>query len=570
MIGWRILCGGLVFVAVTTVAAAGSASLAGHTGAGGAWISLALGAVAAMATARTSAAPRRGVTPADAVLFTVLAVASLRAFLWVIYPQDVDIRVLSPHNLGDMALHLNLILRWANGGAFWPDNPFLAGAPFAYHPGMDLWNAVLCNAGVPVLQGLRWTGLLGAAAVGAALWRWGRGFALAGFLFAGGLGALAYFQGLHADATQADIAWKNLFLSVFVTQRGMLYSLPAGLVLMTAWRAQLCGERDGPRLPPLAQVALYASMPLFNAPAFLFLSATLAACAIAGWSRKLARPFIVTGLVSVIPATWLVRMVTADFTAPSFLRFAPGWMQGDAGPIFWLANFGVFLPLVLVLGVVIFRRGGGDIAARTFYVVGAATLGFSFLFLIAPWAWDNTKLMVWGYLALLPFLWTDLVGRWPVWARAAACVLLFSAGVVSLISGLDARHGYKLADRAELGSVQVMLRKIPVNARVACAPGYDQPALLLGQPVVMGYDGHLYSQGLDYAPVQRELGNLMSGSEDWRNAARRLNVHYLLWGKREAQLWPSSAQPWRKCAKVVAASGEGELFLLTPCLLGEE
>ncbi len=567
MTGWRLLCGWLVFVAVSTTAAAGLAALAGSVSVPGAWISLALGCAAAVFAARGSNAPRQRITAADGVLFVVYGLASLRAFLWVIHPHGTALQVLSPHNLGDMALHLNLIHRWANGGIFWPDNPFLAGAAFAYHPGMDLWNAVLRVAGLPVYEGLRWAGLLGAAATATALWRWGRGFAVAGFLFAGGLGAMGFFQSLQADATQADIAWKNLFLALFVTQRGLLYSLPAGLVLMTAWRAQLDGDTRGPRLPALAQVALYASMPLFNAPAFLFLSAALAACALAGWRAKLARPFVITGIVSIIPATWLVRMVTAKFTAPSALRFAPGWMQGDAGLWFWMENFGVFLPLVAVLGVVLWRQPAGNRAARTFYAVGAATLVFCFLVLIAPWPWDNTKLILWGYLALLPFLWSHLIARWPEWSRGGACVLLFAAGAVSLVAGLDARHGYKLADRGELGAMQVMLRQVPVNARLACAPGYDHPALLLGQPLVMGYDGHLYSQGLDYEPVRRDLDRLMGGADDWRDAARRLGAQYLFWGTREARQWPDSSQPWRDCAKLIATSPQGDLFLLTPCLL---
>lgn len=567
MTGWRLLCGWLVFVAVSTTAAAGMATLSGRLTSTGAWIALVLGIAAGVMTTRSASAPRQRVTSADAALFVVFALASLRAFLWVIHADGPALQVLSPHNLGDMALHLNLIGRWANGGQFWPGNPFLAGAPFAYHPGMDLWNAVLRVAGVPVFEGLRWAGLLGAAATAAALWRWGRGFAVAGFLFAGGFGALAYFQGLQADATQSHIAWKNPFLTMLVTQRGLLYSLPAGLVLMTVWRAQLEGSNAGPRLPTLAQVALYASMPLFNAPAFLFLSAALAACALAGWRAGLARSFVVTGIVSIIPATWLVRMVTAGFTAPSALRFAPGWMQGDAGLLFWVQNFGLFLPLAAVLGVALWRAGAADRAARTFYAVGASTLVFCFLFLIAPWAWDNTKLILWGYLALLPFLWSHLIARWPEWARGTACVLLFAAGAVSLVAGLDARHGYKLADRAELGAVQVMLRKMPPDARLACAPSYDHPALLLGQPTVMGYEGHLYSQGLDYEPARRDLVRLMDGEDGWRDAARRLGVRYLLWGPREAREWPESGRPWRGCAPVIASTPHGELFLLTPCLL---
>ena len=116
MIGWRILCGGLVGVAVATTAAAGFAVLAGKMQPHTAWLALALGAAAAFFTARTATAPRQRLTTADTILFTVFALAALRAFLWVLYPDQTELKVLSPHNLGDMALHLNLINRWASGG----------------------------------------------------------------------------------------------------------------------------------------------------------------------------------------------------------------------------------------------------------------------------------------------------------------------------------------------------------------------------------------------------------------------------------------------------------------------
>ena len=567
MIGWRLLCSGLVFVAVSTTAATGLATLAGRFEPRGVWIAFAIGLVAAWWTSRKADAPGQRITLTDTVLFGVFGLAAGRAFLWVIYPEGANLEILSPHNLGDMALHLNLIHRWANGGTFWPENPFLAGAIFPYHPGMDIWNAMLRIAGVPVYEGLRWVGLLGAAATAVALWRWGRGFALAAFLFAGGLGAITFVQTGVLDGMLDKAAWKNLFLTMLVTQRGLLYSLPAGLVLMTVWRAQLRGEKDGPSVPVLAQAALYAPMPLFNAPAFLFLSIVLGVCVAVSWKRETLRPFLTTGLLSVIPASWLVHMVTVRFTAPSALRFEPGWMQGDGGLWFWLWNFGIFLPLVLAGAIAIFQRGGADVTARVFYGTSVATLLFCFLFAVAPWEWDNTKLMIWAYLALMPFLWSNLIAKWPAWARAAACLLLFASGALALLGGLDARHGYRLAERAELSAVQVMLRTIPVNARLATAPSYEHPALILGQPVAMGHDGHLFSQGLDYGPVEGQLSTLMSGQADWRNAARRLGVHYLFWGKRESARWSESTQPWKECASLLADTPQGALYLLTPCLL---
>jgi hypothetical protein len=102
---------------------------------------------------------------------------------------------------------------------------------------------------------------------------------------------------------------------------------------------------------------------------------------------------------------------------------------------------------------------------------------------------------------------------------------------------------------------------------LACAPGYEHPALLLGQPVVMGYAGHLYSQGIDYAPIEKDLDRLMSGKNDWTQAARSLGVHYVFWGIREAQRWPDSTQPWKSCGRLLAASKHGDLYQITPCLL---
>lgn len=566
MIGWRILCAGLVLVAVATAAAAGLAQLAGKLSVPSAWLALLIGIVAAWLAARHASAPKQRTSVADIVLFAVMALAAARAFLWVIFPRGDDLCVLSPHNLGDMALHLNLINRWAGGGSFWPANPFLADAPFAYHAGMDLWNALLARIGVPVFEGLRWCGLLGAAAAAAALWRWGRGFALAAFLFAGGLGAWTVWTTGQLDGMQTSTAWKNLFLSMFVTQRGLLYALPATMVLLTVWRAQLSGA-DGPRLAMPAQAALYAAMPFFHAPAFLFLSVMLAALTLAGWKNHRAAPFLKVGLLAFIPATWLVHMVTNGFASKGAWRFDPGWMQNGDGWTFWLWNFGIFLPMLGLLGAILFRRGGANRTDRVIYAVGAGTILFCFLFLIAPWPWDNTKLLIWGYLAVAPLLWTHLLAPSPLWLRALLCTALFASGALALLGGLDARHGYKLASRSELAHTGFLLRSLGPNTRVACAPSYEHPALLLGQPVVMGYDGHLFSQGLDYHAVRRSLDRMMSGGPGWENAARSLQVRHLLWGRRESELWPRSTQPWQACATVIATSGDQTLYDITPCLV---
>ena len=81
-------------------------------------------------------------------------------------------------------------------------------------------------------------GLLASLATFYAFFRWGGTFAVAGFLFNGGIAGFQFFTILKFSDYQGGnkIAWKSIPLAMFVTQRGWLYAIPAGLVLLWHWR----------------------------------------------------------------------------------------------------------------------------------------------------------------------------------------------------------------------------------------------------------------------------------------------------------------------------------------------
>src|SRR5262249_31705822 len=121
----------------------------------------------------------------------------------------------------------------------------------------------------------------------------------------------------------------------------------------------------------------------------------------------------------------------------------------------------------------------------------------------APWYWDNIKLIIWSYFIILPFLWSDLISRWPIAIRVLICIGLFGSGFVTIIGGLAAgQPGYGFANRAEVDTVGQVVRRLPAEARFAAYPTYNHPLLLNGRKVVLGYLGHLASQGFDYGPVE--------------------------------------------------------------------
>ena len=403
---------------------------------------------------------------------------------------------------------------------------------------------------------------------------------------------------------------------MFVTQRGLLYAIPAGLLLLWSWRERFfrIGERNRHRtpLPFWVELALYASMPLFHFHTFLALSIVLVCLfglelfnqlkltfdlirreGIAGlrslitcitrWGELFGdtriRKHVALLLVSsVVPATFFVWLVTDHFHARSVLEWHPGWVQNDddfAAPFFqfWLMNFGIWVPLVFALiglgGWNAWKSGwrwGKNLPQDVAFLLPASAIFIlAFFVQTAPWGWDNLKLMIWAYFLVLPFLWSDLIIRWSIPIRIGVCIALFGSGFISLFGGLAAgRPGFEFSDRAELDAIGIAARRLPVEARFAAYPIYNHPLLLQGRKVVLGYPGHLWTEGFEYTDTYNWLTKLMQGSADWREIARALRVRYLFWGREEMINYPASKRPWEATAPLVASGNWGAIYDLEP------
>jgi hypothetical protein len=296
-----------------------------------------------------------------------------------------------------------------------------------------------------------------------------------------------------------------------------------------------------------------------------------------------------------------VWLTTDQFHAASVLKWHPGWAQDStefAAPFFrlgpkdfglstsfglqqtwngviapffqfWLPNFGLWVPLALgLVGLCGWRiwkgkwRWGDRPPADIAFVLAAVVIfTFGYFVKTAPWEWDNLKLMVWGYFLILPFLWSDIIGRWAFPERAATCLLLFGSGFVTLLGGLSAGHpGFGFIERARLDHIGTALQPLPVEARFATYPTYNHPVLLQGRKVVLGYPGHLWTEGFDYGKTNEQLTTLMNGAPNWRDAAKALGVRYIFWGQDEKTNYQSSKRPWEATAFLVASGDWGAIY----------
>src|SRR6266704_4177876 len=293
------------------------------------------------------------------ILAGLFAIFAVRSFCWLLFVDGTELNIQSPVNLGDLGLHITHISLFANGVRLWPSNPIYVFSDHLRYPaGIDLFNALLLKSGLSLIHSLVWVGLLASVATFYTFYRWGGGFAVAGFLFNGGLAGFEFLRNFKFVDYQDvnNIAWKSIPLTMFVTQRGLLYAIPAGLILLWHWREKYFrSEQDrqsGP-LPFWVELSLYASMPLFHVHTFMALSIVLVCLFVAGGPQ--IRGHILTLLVSaVIPATFFVYLISDHFHARSVLELHPRWAQEEGEfkmPFFrfWFFNFGILVPLALTL-----------------------------------------------------------------------------------------------------------------------------------------------------------------------------------------------------------------------------
>ena len=231
-------------------------------------------------------------------------------------------------------------------------------------------------------------------------------------------------------------------------------------------------------------------------------------------------------------------------------------MQNPA--VFLLVNFGLFLPLALAALVLAARARRRE----ELLVLGPALAVFGALFLLrlAPWEWDNTKVLLWCYVAALPPIGSLVLARVAApWRTALVFGLLFSGAVSVLGASLGRGPRLEVLNRAEHEGVCRALAGVKAS-RVATAPTFNHPVALCGQPIVAGYAGHLWSHGLDAAAVQKSLSRLMRGEAGWRAEARALRASHVFWGSREQEAFPDSKRPWRGGAPPVATGPWGSIY----------
>ena len=485
-------------------------------------------------------------------------------------------------NLGDLPFHLGAIFSFTEINNFPPENPSWAGAKFAYPFVSDLITAGFMKLGGDLKSSMFVQNVAWAFSLFVLLERFtikltdnklaGRIAPILLFL-SGGLGFLWFFSDysqsgkaffeilwqLPRDYTIGDhFRWGNSMVVLFMTQRSLLLGMPLTIIVLGfLWKTfshkavesdQKSGPFDRFTVPVLA--GLFAGMlPLIHlhSLAVLFVvTACLFALQPAKW-----REWIAFGAgVAVIAVPELVWSVsgTASDTA-KFLGWHFGWdARKDNVLWFWLKNTGILIPLIAV-GMYLYWRDPSPATLKKkaretepptdakllllFYVPFVLLFLISNIAKLAPWEWDNIKILIYWFVGSIPFVAFAIARAWEggIWLRigavAATAVLIF-AGSLDVWRTVSGQISMRVFDSDAVSVARQIKSKTDPDALILNAPTYNSPVVLSGRQSLMRYNGHLMSHGIDYLPRETDVKRIYEGGGVSETLLKKYNIDYVL------------------------------------------
>jgi hypothetical protein len=509
------------------------------------------------------------------------------------------------NNYGDLPFHLSVITSFVKGGNFPPEDPTYAGTPFTYPFLADFIAACFVRAGASLREAMLLENVVLALALTGLLHRWAlvltRDREAAHLspvlvLFSGGLGWGLLFR----DVSQTDqgmlgllarlphdytiipetaYRWGNALTTLLVPQRGMLLGLPLALLVFIQWWQSFDGEnqnekgKEGKRkikkakraardesvashayfsflnFPGagrmIAAGAVAGLLPLAHAHSFVVVMMVGACLALIQGPRRWRAwaYFFAVALVLAVPQMWWATH-RSSVRAGTFFAWQFGWDRGEMNVFrFWLINTGLFIPLLIASLV---WRGEKRIVPRRlllFYLPFTLCFLIPNLFKLAPWVWDNIKVLFYWYVASVPLVALLIVRlrRGPFALRVLAGVLIVA---LTLSGALDVWRVVSRAtelqefDRNGIAFAAMTESQTPPRALVLHAPIHNHPVFLTGRRSLMGYPGHIWTHGLEYKQREEEIRRIYAGAPDAIVLITRYGVEYVVVSPLERQLMP--------------------------------
>lgn len=552
--------------------------------------------LAALLAASARSAWRR--LPLDKSVLLILAATSILSGLLaprLLYQTDQGIATSISHAWGDLGWHVANITAFAAGQTVPPQNPILAGQELIYPFLINFFSGLLMIAGADVVASIVWPALLLVPIFLTLFFVFAKTVtrknlaAAVALVLVVGSGATFGWTQLRTDLVSSNTSlpthiaqaetrysgsggnagdWQftNLLLTGLLPQRSLLFGLPLAITILLLL---FMGVRDDKQiyLPRFVTAGILAGMlPLAHAHSVLALFVMILLLAITHLAKIEAKNkkeaawawFSFAATACLIGAPEILYYFLGQNSDHAFFSFAPGWSINGNVFFFWLKNTGLLIPAGLAVLFLPAPRYLKTLTAAGFILFLAGNL-----WVFAPWAWDNYKIFMWWLLATAPAVgWlvaTKMAGRGKLLLSLAAILLVLLHVQSALLDYWQVLyrqgHIYQEWNNDAIAIASNIAALTAPGDIVLTAPYHNNPAVLAGRYIYLGFTGHVWSHGQDYTIRERGAAEFYNGTS---NSLPETDVQYVLVGPTERALYPNLViQPlW----KFVAQAGAHTLY----------
>ncbi|MEQ1645554.1 MAG: hypothetical protein ABL959_19040, partial [Pyrinomonadaceae bacterium] len=413
-------------------------------------------------------------------------------------------------------------------------------------------------------------------------------------------GVSDFLSNLPRDYTIGDkFRWGNTMVVLFMTQRSLLLGMPlVVLVLGGLWRIFNCPtdvetadkaeKKDGSPIPEFVQsngvaiaIGLLAGMlpliHLHSLAALFVVTAFLFAFRLDRWKAWIAFG-IATAVVAVPFLAW--AMAGSASESSKFFEFFFGWDKkpDESFVWFWIKNTGILFPMIGV-GLWLFYKDKTTTAEVKegeekpkaafprlilFYIPFVALFVISNIAKLAPWQWDNIKILAYWFLLSIPFVAYALAWLWEknqaLKAVAIACLL-----VLTLSGGLDVFRTmagvtkFRVFDADAMKMAELVKAQTPKNALFLNAPTFNTATVLTGRQSLMRFTAHLTSHGIDPGTRENDVKQIYQGGAAADALLAKHNIDYVLVSPEERNTLKANEEYFKKFPLAVQA-GEYRVY----------
>jgi hypothetical protein len=199
-----------------------------------------------------------------------------------------------------------------------------------------------------------------------------------------------------------------------------------------------------------------------------------------------------------------------------------------------------------------------------FYIPFAALFLICNVARLAPWDWDNIKVLIYWFVGSAPFIGLALAWAWRrnalfKYAAVLCLVVLMLAGAIDVWRTASRQYSTRVFDADGVKVAEQIKQKTPPNALFLNAPTYNTAVALSGRQSLMRYIGHLSSYGINFMERDGELRKIYQGDAVADTLLRKYNIDYVMVSPEEKGSVQAKEEYFKKFP-VIAESGQYKVY----------